>query len=295
MHGRLDAREIGEVGDVALSFSEVKALATGNPLLMDQAEADAALARLARAECAHLRNQDALRHAIARHERDIAHLAQLAADVDTAIAQRQDTRGEAFTMTVDGHRHGKRAEAGQHLKMVLQQEMTSINGLRGLTTRPGFGLTATTERALGTTTVVLALDGAPGTAVRMPAADLRDADPVGLITRLEGRLHRLEERKDAALADTERACHEITHAREALGQPFPHAVQLDAAREHARQIDEQLQQMAEPRGTESAEPNADAPPGHSEERDLQAREDPCRISRTSETCESLGHDREAGQ
>jgi hypothetical protein len=52
MHGRLDAREIGEIGNAALSFNEVKALATGNPLLMDKAEADAALARLTRAECA---------------------------------------------------------------------------------------------------------------------------------------------------------------------------------------------------------------------------------------------------
>jgi hypothetical protein len=58
MHGRLDAREIADIGDTALSFSEVKALATGNPLLMDKAEADAALARLQRAERAHYRNQE---------------------------------------------------------------------------------------------------------------------------------------------------------------------------------------------------------------------------------------------
>jgi hypothetical protein len=299
MHGRLDAREIGEVGDVALSFSEVKALATGNPLLMDKAEADAALARLARAERAHLRNQDALRHAITRHERDIARLVQLATDVDIAVAQRQDTRGEAFTITVDGHRHKKRAEAGQHLKTVLRQEMTGVNGLRGLTTHPGqlggFALTATTERALGTTTVALALDGAPGTEIRISAADLRDADPVGLITRLEGRLHRLEERKHAALADADRARREITHARETLGQPFPHAAQLDAARERARQIDEQLQHMAEPRGTECVEPDADTPARPQEERDPQAREGPSHTSRTREACQSPGHNREAGQ
>jgi hypothetical protein len=266
---------------------------------MDKAEADAALARLARAERAHLRNQDALRHAISRHERDIAHLTQLAADVDTAVTQRQDTRGEAFTMTVDERRHTKRAEAGQHLKTVLQQEMTGINGLRGLTTHPGqlggFALTATTERALGTTIVTLALDGAPSAEIRISAADIRDADPVRLITRLEGRLQRLEERKEAALADAERARREITHAREALGQPFPHAFQLDAARERARQIDEQLQQMAEPSGTESVEPDADPAACRHAKRDPHVREGPCRISRAPEPRESLGHDREAGQ
>src|SRR5690348_13686355 len=71
MHGRLDTREISDLGDAALSFSEIKALATGNPLLIDKAEADAELARLQRAERAHYRNQDALEYAIRRHQADL--------------------------------------------------------------------------------------------------------------------------------------------------------------------------------------------------------------------------------
>jgi len=92
------------------------------------------------------------------------------------------------------------------------------------------------------------------------AADLREADPVDLITRLENRLHRLEERKATAVADADRARREITHARETLGQPFPHAAQLAEAREHTRQIDEKLQQMAEPQGSEPANPEAGVTP-----------------------------------
>src|SRR6266487_6484933 len=64
MRGRLDVREIEDIGDTALSYNEVKALATGNPLLMDKAEADAELTRLQRAERAHHRNRDALRYKI---------------------------------------------------------------------------------------------------------------------------------------------------------------------------------------------------------------------------------------
>jgi hypothetical protein len=64
MHGRLNSREISDIGDTVLSFGEVKALATRNPLLMDKAEADASLTRLQRAERAWLRNQDALQYAI---------------------------------------------------------------------------------------------------------------------------------------------------------------------------------------------------------------------------------------
>ena len=130
MRGKLDAREIGDIGETALSFSEVKALATGNPLLMDKAEADVALARLQRAERAHHRNQDALRHAVARHEQDITGLDRQAADIDAAIARRQDTHGDRFAMTVGDQAHSKRAEAGQHLKEMLQEEVTALPGQR---------------------------------------------------------------------------------------------------------------------------------------------------------------------
>jgi N12 class adenine-specific DNA methylase/predicted RNA methylase len=250
MHGRLDAREIGDIGDTALSFSEVKALATGNPLLMDKAEADTTLARLRRAERAHHRNQDALRHAVTRHERDIARLTRLAEDIDTAIGRRQDTRGEKFTMTVDSRRHARRTDAGQHLKDLLQNEAALAGAIEQRTVRPGhlggFPVTAHIASSLGQASITLALDGAPGTDVKMPVRDLREADPASLIVRLENRLHRLEERKASVLADAERARSEITHARESIGQPFPQAAQLTQARDRAREIDEQLQKIAEP-------------------------------------------------
>ena len=128
MHGRLDTREITDIGDTALSFSEVKAIATGNPLLMDKAEADATLARLQRAERAHLRNQEALQHAIAEYEAEITQRTVLAGTVDAAIAQREDTRGDKFAMTIDGTHHSKRADAGQHVKDILEREASGLTG-----------------------------------------------------------------------------------------------------------------------------------------------------------------------
>ena len=149
----LDTREIGDIGDTVLSFSEAKALATNNPLLMDKAEADADLARLVRAERAHLRNQDTLRRAITRLEQHIATQTQLASDIDAAIARRQDTRGDAFTMTVDGRIYRKRIDAGLHLLHVLRQETANQLGSRQRTLHAGelggFPLTVTISRTLG--------------------------------------------------------------------------------------------------------------------------------------------------
>jgi hypothetical protein len=299
MHGRPDAREITDIGDTALSFAEVKALATGNPLLMDKADADATLARLQRGERSHHRNQDALHHAVTRHEQDITRLARLTRDIGAAIARRQDTRGDKFTMTVGERLHLNRAGAGQHLKELLEQELATLDGLRSGVLAPGqlggFPLTASIDQPAGKTSITLSLDGAPGTSMQLTAHNLRDADPAGLVTRLENRLSRLEERKADALASMEHARREIGHARDSIGQPFPQAAQLTKARERTREIDDQLQQMAGPpqqaapgaapvpscatgtqashRGTRPA-PEADGPPALGRGDPWQEREEP---------------------
>ena len=265
MHGRLDTREIADIGDTALSFSEVKAIATGNPLLIDKAEADAALSRLQRAERAHLRNQDALRHAIGDFEAEINRLTVFADAVDTAIARRQDTRGENFTMTVEQVRHDKRADAGQHVKDILDREAAELVGqLRRAVSvgqLGGFPVSADVHRSLGTTNITLNLEGAPDTTIDLPISSLRSTDPVGLVTRLENRLTQLETRKASALADIEHARRQITHARSSIGQLFPHAEELAAAQERVREINEALDRMAQQDQRHAGAPGQEANSG----------------------------------
>jgi N12 class adenine-specific DNA methylase/SAM-dependent methyltransferase len=267
MHGRLDTREITDIGDTALSFSEVKAIATGNPLLMDKAEADAALARLQRAERAHRRNQEALRHAISDFDAEISRLTVLAGAVDSAIARRHDTRGEKFAMTVGQVHYSKRADAGEHVKDILGREISGLAGqLRRAVTighLGGFTVTAEVRRSLGATDVSVGLEGAPGTTIELPASGVRGADPAGLITRLEHRLAQLETRKTTALAGIEHARRQITHARSSIGQPFPHAAELATARERVRDIDGALDRMArqDPGRTATPEPEPDGSTG----------------------------------
>src|SRR6266567_3159692 len=261
MSPAMGSREIDDIGDTVLSYSEAKALATNNPLLMDKAQADADLARLVRAERAHHRNQDALRHAVSRHEQHIAAQTRLAADIDHAIIRRQNTRSEAFTMTVDGQRYGKRADSGQQLLHRLTEEAANQLGYRQRTLRVGelggFPLTATITNVLGEVRVTLAFEGAPGTDMTATPRDLAELDPVGLVTRLENRLTRLEATKAQALAEAEHACSEIDHATASIGKPFPQTAELFAARHRSRQIDEQLEAAATPPQAQDAERKTD--------------------------------------
>jgi hypothetical protein len=61
MSGRLDTREIEDIGEMTLSATEVKALSSGNPLLMEKAQADAEVSRLVRLERAHGQAQSMLK------------------------------------------------------------------------------------------------------------------------------------------------------------------------------------------------------------------------------------------
>ena len=115
MRGRLDVREIEDIGENTLSFAEVKALASGDPLILDKAKIDAEVTRLHRLERAWNRAQHSLKGTIAGAEDRATELAEQIATVHAAAAQRTDRRGDLFRMTVDGRHIGSRADAAQLL------------------------------------------------------------------------------------------------------------------------------------------------------------------------------------
>jgi N12 class adenine-specific DNA methylase len=250
MRGRLDVREIEDIGDAALSYNEVKALATGNPLLMEKAEADAELTRLQRVERAHHRNRDALRYKIGSAEERIGRLTELISAIDTAVTCRRDTRGDAFTMTIEGISYGKRNHAGRQLLQLLDREVTTLTDGGHLPREArlghlgGFDVTAATCRVLGTTQVTLALDGAPESEIRLTAADLAETDPAGLVIRLEHRLTGLESLKTRTAGEIDRLRNEAARARDDIEKPFPQSGQLAEARDRVRRIEEQLKEAA---------------------------------------------------
>ena len=153
-------------------------------------------------------------------------------------------------MTVEGRVYRKRIDAGLHLLHVLRQEAANQLGSRQRTIRAGelggFPMTVTISRTLGQVGVTPALDGAPGAEITLTPRELADADPVGLITRLENRLTHLEASKTKVLDEIEHARSETDHATASLAKPFPQADELTAARERSRQIDEQLEAAATP-------------------------------------------------
>ena len=132
LRGKLDIREIDDIGDAALSFSEVKALAAGNPLLIDKHQADAELTRLERKARDHVRAQDRLRRTADSSARLAEHIkGTLIPQAEAAIARRTDTAGDNFTMAVAGVAYGKRKDAGGQLKDLLAKNARWLQANKG--------------------------------------------------------------------------------------------------------------------------------------------------------------------
>ena len=117
MRGRLDVREIEDVGDNTLSFAEVKAISSGNPLILEKSKADQELSRLSRLDTAWHRNQAALVHrkngAQTRGEILVTMLPALR---EAAARTTPGLGGDAFRMTIDNRIYDKRTEAVEALR-----------------------------------------------------------------------------------------------------------------------------------------------------------------------------------
>jgi N12 class adenine-specific DNA methylase len=257
MRGKLDVREIEDIGDSALSYNEVKALATGNPLLLDQAQAQADFARLERLERSYHSGLNSLQYTIREAESNLTYLHQRVTDVDAALARRLDVHGDAFTMTINGQRLDNRAEATQQLRDVLSEQLdhrTFTGRVIKIGSFGGFVLTATVSRSVKDIPFVdLELVGVPQGSMNLDRNDVVNAS---LVTRLENRLTGLEQLRANAERDIPRRQEVIAQAQVQLDQPFR---QADALREARGRLDEIDALLADSSRNATPTPTAPAP------------------------------------
>ncbi len=113
MSGDMTIRRLEDLDSAALTYAEVKAIASGNPLVIEKAQVDAELIRLTRLRSAHTEEQYRIRAGV-RHCREEAEtwttrLANLRQD----LATREDTSGDHFRIELDGQGLDQRGVAGE--------------------------------------------------------------------------------------------------------------------------------------------------------------------------------------
>lgn len=271
--GHGTAREVDDVGDQALSFAQVKALATGNPLILERAGVEQELAKLQRLARAHAHEQ----HQLANRQRAATeradHLEHDASVIETALDRRIETRADLFAMTVGDQAHTSRVDAGIALRSTLlrlldRHEPAATAG--SSTTRHlvgrigGFALHAEIIRQADMATFGrLRIEDLPLRPLPLERADVARADPAGLIARLEHRVRDLDRAAADLLGEADRARAEATAAAARVGIAFEHERRLLSLKARLGEIDDALLPDEEPtisaRGDSASLPSVPEP------------------------------------
>ncbi|MHA6752196.1 helicase-related protein [Dermacoccus nishinomiyaensis] len=129
MHGDVQTRSAEDIKiNSTFNASEIKAVSSDNPLLLDKAQADQDLAELENLKTAHDRAQTQLRTAIRTAQTTLDSYRQRIPALREAITQRTDTRGEQFAVNVAGQTFTERAEAAEAIRSHLLRAASSARG-----------------------------------------------------------------------------------------------------------------------------------------------------------------------
>ncbi len=113
MCGDMTIRRLEDLDSAALTYAEVKAIASGNPLVIEKAQVDAELIRLTRLRSAHAEEQYRIRGNLRHAREDAETFTSRLANLRQDIAIRQDTSGDKFLIALDGQETNNRGIAGE--------------------------------------------------------------------------------------------------------------------------------------------------------------------------------------
>ena len=227
LSGDRSIRRIEDLDSQANQFAMAKAIASGDSRLIQKAGLENEIARLERQRAAHIDDQHDIRRrthtARAAHERAEQRLSAIRQD----IARRIATRGEAFTMEIEGRSFTERRSAGavllSKIRMAVHERDLSPRTIGGI---GGFGLQYRVHRSLldKKYAAVLILQRTDFDQEIEVGADLTE---LGLISRLEHVLDRFEEGLEEQVRHKADAAARLRDYEPRLGQPFPLQAELD--------------------------------------------------------------------
>jgi hypothetical protein len=207
---------------------------------MQKAGLEAEIARLERLHAAHIDDQHAIRSAIRSAEQRSASAMRRISEIEQDIAIRIPTRGDAFSMKVEGKSFSERKEAGAALLQAIRyREFERKDGTWSLAEIGGFEISFTAKFATRDQYDRIDVDmHRTGTIAEIDFS--HDLTALGFISRLEYMLSRFEvelAEEKRTVADAEAR---LPGYRQRLGETFSYAAELDTKRQELAEIDAAL-------------------------------------------------------
>jgi TolA-binding protein len=245
MRADLDRRDVEDIGsDEVNLFARTKAIATGNPLLLDQAEAQDQVAKLRRLSQAHTAGQNRLRWQVDQYQKQIRQHQRDITTLEGLVGRSRDTSADRFTMTVMGHTTTNRAEAAQLLaqavipagRMYVYQTHEYVAELGGQVIDVYHGPAAFRFSVAGSHDTAI---------VDVPTDNRDDIGTPGMIVRLENMIRKMPTQIERARDQIEQLTGKIRDTQALVGRPFAQAAELAAAEARYQMITAQLATTAD--------------------------------------------------
>ena len=116
MTSKTPLRTAEDIDEVALSYAEIKALAAGNPLIIEKTDLDAQVSKLQLLKQSHLSEIYDLEDKVRKtYPNQIKGLENTISGYEKDIVVRDNNKKDIFEMTINGIKYNERAEAGEKI------------------------------------------------------------------------------------------------------------------------------------------------------------------------------------
>lgn len=230
MTSKSPVRSAEDVDEMALSYAEIKAIASGNPKIMEKMQLDADVAKLKLQKASHLSQRYSLEDKLMRDfPKEIKateeRIAGYEADMRTVVAGTHENEKGFSAMVILGETYSEKADAGKAIleicKHITNPEPRPLGLYRGLQTEIGFD-TFNKE-------FFIVLKGS--LSHRVPLGQ----DANGIITRLDNAIEALETKRKNCVEQLDNLHIQVENAKAEVATPFPDEAILQ---EKSKRLDE---------------------------------------------------------
>ena len=236
MTGDSSARTAEDVDSAVLSYAEVKAIASGNPKVLEKAAVDNEVQKLSLLERAWMNSRYGNQMELASNTAKIKRLQKHRLDLEADLVQRQDTSGDKFIMTLANQTYAERKAAGFELLRLIQHQLPRLSYNETKTIGSLGGFRVQIRRAH--------LNGKPGI-IELAGQALHESElaetPLGIISSMENQLRRMEEKLAATIDATNQCSERLKQLEQSMADGFQHASRLAQLRQQQTKLDAELQ------------------------------------------------------
>ena len=220
MTSKLPARAAEDVDETALSYAEIKALATGNPQIIEKCNLDMEVSKLNMLRASHLSQRYALEELVLRkYPAEIKELNERIAgyEQDNARLAEHPKPAEGIApMILNGVTYAEREDAGKAIIHVC----THMNGAGTVPVGSYRGFDMALSYDSKTNEFHMTLKGS------LSHTAVLGADAGGNVTRIDNALEKINERLENARSQLAHATEQLENARTEMTAPFPREAEL---------------------------------------------------------------------